>query len=1007
MMNLKENAFKPISFWSWNGLMEEEKIRWQIKEFNNKGFGGFFIHSRAGRLIPYMGEQWMEACRCAIDEARIQGLDVWLYDEDGWPSGFAGGLVNGCGKDFWAKTLVFRNEIPNDSHYEVLAAFKKAEKGYERVADDAPEAELYCLVQLIPTYVDLMNPLVTKEFIKKTHEVYKKQFSEFFGNTIKGIFTDEPQLLGELPWSPYLQRRYFEVYGEDILDFVWCLKEKEGYNDIKYRYRGLTNKLFLEGFVRPVNAWCKENNILFTGHFSSEDGLVEQSIANGGVMPLYKEMGLPGIDYLGNRYTSVNLMKQITSVAHTENKPYVLSESFGCSGWNISFKKLMSVVGWQAVFGINTFCVHLSAYTISGRRKRDYPAFFSYQEPWWDDCGQLMNAIRKLSSCLNDGDRLTRVAVVHPMRSAWALGEENSKFISSDFRELQNHLVDLHIDYDLIDEEDLINARISSGEVTVGSVSYELIIIPRLFTLCEDTVKKLELFSNNNGKIYFIGERPQTVEGCFDNHYVTVVKNINAIDIQNSRTILQKVFRVNRINQPYNLLDEDMENEVKGLVSRYIKNENGSYLYCFNPQKGASIKTYLRHENSCEMTEIDLFSSKKNILPTSFDGKYTYTVLNVKPDCGVLIKIRENAVSEVNVSEKVETKTLDVSGIEMLNENCLTLDMGKFSLNGGEFSEVCNIVNNTDEIYKKISNSNSDTILNIQYEFMTDFEEIPRNLCLSFEKSCYVSALVNGHKVEKEIGWFVDKEIKKLDISDYVINGLNTITLKYNIPCTKKVNDLKGKFESERNRFFYNIEPENIYITGDFDVECKGEIFAKPNAIIVKPEKTHTFILKNKTEKIHSELTKQGLWFYRGDAAFETEFEYADKERAFISLEGMKGIFAVVYSGEQKIGYIISENEKMELTDYVKNGINKIRIELRGSNRNLMGPHHHITGEPRFVGPHTFLGVAGFEDFITPEINSGDNTYTDSYSFVPFGIERVILTITKASKPESALKGGF
>ena len=110
----------------------------------------------------------------------------------------------------------------------------------------------------------------------------------------------------------------------------------------------------------------------------------------------------------------------------------------------------------------------------------------------------------------------------------------------------------------------------------------------------------------------------------------------------------------------------------------------------------------------------------------------------------------------------------------------------------------------------------------------------------------------------------------------------------------------------------------------------------------------------------------------------------------------MKGIFAVVYSGEQKIGYIISENEKLELTDYVKNGINKIRIELRGSNRNLMGPHHHITGEPRFVGPHTFLGVVGFEDFITPEIRSGDTTYTDSYSFVPFGIERVILTIIQS-----------
>ena len=345
-MNLNGNAFKPINFWSWNGLMEEEEVRWQIKEFKNKGFGGFFIHSRAGRLISYMGEQWMKACGYAIDEAEKQGLDVWLYDEDGWPSGFAGGLVNGCGKEFWAKTLSFESELPKNSVYEILADFKRVNNSYKRVDNDTAQADLYCIVKMIPTYVDLMNPDVTKEFIKVTHEVYKNHFSEFFGNTIKGIFTDEPQLIGKFPWSSALQKRYLEEYGDDLLDVIWCLNEKDGYTDIKYRYRYLTNLLFLEGYVRQVNDWCNANNIIFTGHFSSEDGLVEQSTANGGVMPFYMEMGMPGIDYLGNRYTSVNLMKQVASVAHIRNIPYILSRSFGRSGCNVSYKVVMSVAGW-------------------------------------------------------------------------------------------------------------------------------------------------------------------------------------------------------------------------------------------------------------------------------------------------------------------------------------------------------------------------------------------------------------------------------------------------------------------------------------------------------------------------------------------------------------------------------------------------------------------------------------------------------------------------------------
>ena len=58
-MNLGNNQYKPISFWSWNGDMNETEVRSQVRDFKEKGFGGFFIHSRAGRLISYMGDEWI------------------------------------------------------------------------------------------------------------------------------------------------------------------------------------------------------------------------------------------------------------------------------------------------------------------------------------------------------------------------------------------------------------------------------------------------------------------------------------------------------------------------------------------------------------------------------------------------------------------------------------------------------------------------------------------------------------------------------------------------------------------------------------------------------------------------------------------------------------------------------------------------------------------------------------------------------------------------------------
>ena len=55
--------------------------------------GGFFMHSRTGLATPYLGREWMKAVETCTQEAKKLGLEAWLYDEDRWPSGAAGGLV--------------------------------------------------------------------------------------------------------------------------------------------------------------------------------------------------------------------------------------------------------------------------------------------------------------------------------------------------------------------------------------------------------------------------------------------------------------------------------------------------------------------------------------------------------------------------------------------------------------------------------------------------------------------------------------------------------------------------------------------------------------------------------------------------------------------------------------------------------------------------------------------------------------------------------------------------
>ncbi|MBR6374223.1 MAG: hypothetical protein IKS20_13675, partial [Victivallales bacterium] len=85
--------FRAAPFWAWNAKLEPAELRRQIRLMKKMGLGGFFMHSRVGLDTEYLGKDWFKCIRACIDEAKKNGMNAWLYDEDRWPSGAAGGLV--------------------------------------------------------------------------------------------------------------------------------------------------------------------------------------------------------------------------------------------------------------------------------------------------------------------------------------------------------------------------------------------------------------------------------------------------------------------------------------------------------------------------------------------------------------------------------------------------------------------------------------------------------------------------------------------------------------------------------------------------------------------------------------------------------------------------------------------------------------------------------------------------------------------------------------------------
>jgi hypothetical protein len=430
MVNLKElfkypdKNYRSIPFWSWNDRLDPDELDRQIREMKSQGMGGFFMHSRDGLETPYLGEEWMTCIRRAVQTAKEAGINAWLYDEDRWPSGFAGGLVaKEIGDEGRAKALTLeavRGEIDPDRS---LASFVvvlennfisrlKRIKEKTCLADNELglifKREICRKSERGDAYGDNLNPKSVEAFIKTTYERYLKEVGEEFGKTIPGIFTDEPNIFAwrgdkrALPWTDILPEFFRSRRGYNILEELpYLFFDGEKSCRIRYDYWRTISELFLESYTKQICRWCQEHNLLFTGHYLYENEFYRGILRTGSFMPYYIYQGVPGIDILSEFITETLTVKQCSSVANQFGKKYVLSELYGCTGWEFTFEGQKWVGEWQYALGVNLRCQHLALYTLRGCRKRDYPPSFNYNTTRMaTDCVLTVNLLPSLFMCM-------------------------------------------------------------------------------------------------------------------------------------------------------------------------------------------------------------------------------------------------------------------------------------------------------------------------------------------------------------------------------------------------------------------------------------------------------------------------------------------------------------------------------------------------------------------------------------------------------------------------------
>ena len=570
----------PLPFWFLNDDLKEEDITRTLEEFKDKHIHTVIPHPRSGMEVEYLSDDFWKKISFIIKKSEELGLKIFLYDEYNWPSGAIGGKLMKEHPEYRQKFLdykiVKKKMAKMNIAGEFIAAFE-VDQNAGRVNElmdnfngkeffwESPgngwecvifyvrplEVLLYCTT-CAPSasaergYIDLLNPDAAKYFIKNVHEEYRKRFSKYFGNVIIGFFTDEPGNYAGWMWTTGLLEKIKGELGFDLKPKLYQMVYGLGddYLETRNSYYKFVSQLYANSYYKQIGDWCKQNNLMFTGHLISEEELISLPRTHGSLFLPLREMQLPGIDYLSDKtgydFEGSTLLpspnftpKMISSLTHHLGLGRNLCETFGGCGWKTTLKQLKRTVAWIECCGVNWISPHAAYQSIKGLRKRDFPPSHFVQEPWWKYYAIFSDFVSRLSYFNSLGTHIANFCILFP-RTAFNLDytiyKKSSAFKQSckDFSKIGDILLRIQCDFDYIFEDQITEdtIQIMNNELVTKYETYKAIIIPPISNIPLKIYQFLLKYYQSGGTVIFTGVVPKNSEKNIDDGEILDINKI-------------------------------------------------------------------------------------------------------------------------------------------------------------------------------------------------------------------------------------------------------------------------------------------------------------------------------------------------------------------------------------------------------------------------------------------------------------------------------------------------
>lgn len=486
----------PAYFWLWNAPLVPEELRAQLQDMAAHGARSvcmlpmpkaFRPDSTNNSLDPdYLTPEFFERVHLAVEEAARLGMNWWVYDEGGWPSGQALGKVVEGHPDFAAHRLA-----PDPAATDTAWPYRVNVGGNP----------------------DLMNPAVTDRFLELTHQRYQQAIGEFFGKTVRYTFTDEPGVPNldppkSITWSGTWTKD--TLLGERSLGslvpslFVVPGKEMPGADaQARVDFYDFWTRQFQENYFSRIQTWAHGAGIGSGGHLNGEDETVNAvRYGFGQALRQLRAMDMPGIDLIWRQIfpgqNNHHFPKYASSAAHQTGGRFSFSESFCVYGNGLTPAQMKWLVDYQYVRGINVLvegCYPLSTqdHHMTGERPHFGPC-----NPLWDHLPGFHAYTARVGYALSTGKPRIDVGLYYPVRDLWAWGKAATEAVETHDR-LAVELLAHQCDFDLVDDDILTGNEF---------IQYKTLVFGHACWLEPRNIEVLRDFAAKGGKILCVDHAP-------------------------------------------------------------------------------------------------------------------------------------------------------------------------------------------------------------------------------------------------------------------------------------------------------------------------------------------------------------------------------------------------------------------------------------------------------------------------------------------------------------------